>query len=1124
MHDGEVAWAELLQAVTSGDMRTLLLKRDERSSGKEWELLASLEALVLVMVFLAAHGNKDGCDAETTGKLFDDVLRGAREGSLGVIKASRLPAGVWARALGEGALRLEPGKDADGRWTGMTWANLEVTERARCAILREGLLGRVGLWSKEEMGQVGAALACGVSTVAEVGERLDSGAHGRPVVGTNLETLAPFIQDVPMAWISFAFVNAAADYVRGGLDAGQEKATEVAVGARTLASYLRRRRGPSTGVEEDAVFHTAAVALLNALEAMREWGYMADMASGWSMIGLSYAYVYESTERPRIFRGVIDMLRDRAARLPTELCRACTLALGALMAELDGNDLADVVKCSWTCWGDNTDDLAFNLSDVCRDVAVYRWDREEKGVKESEARNGWITRVYRGLRRKSKKVEMEPGWIRAMMGDGAEWEGSRKGLVAMRLMASAGVLTSVYASPVVGETVVETVEDRVFEGCLKAVEGRGELKANDVLGRSVAFASTHVMSALPAEVIGLMEHDLMPILQTLISVMLVDEKTLQLPTPLPTDRDELTTLASSLTTRSNQTTRHSLRREVPRMSRLAGTLLADAWAKGNRSGAASVVRYLRDHCRELGVAWGSSVLDVGDRTADAAVMDAGKAVLEEHKVVLFSVTMVIRSLLLAMVTDRPRGEEEEIVLVDAMAALAGMHHVTVRFGKDGFKAWADCIEAVIGVVERLRTEDKGAGERLVRGLVKVLLGVDIPYAFSSDLDINNDLKAATISAHVFLTTITKHLLRFLSDPLVNDAILPLHAHYLLVFHTDHAVSPRIHPNTRAITTPPPHAPLMPDLNAASHDLIVAVFERSNRFPATTVVWAPWYARGLLRASGEGDGIEEAVLRRGWSYAIKGLASITSPGGGRLLDREEGEDESGESGSLDDEDRGRVGRQEEPGAEEEVVVGGGDDGDGIAWVLIAELVDEIMRLSDLALEGGGASKPPVRVGAGGSRIDEILGAAPAAVGLHVHRDRLLTLLFDQIRTVGVRALPALLDAIRGLLLHGRPELGEHAEDAEEETGKASEGLGLAADPDVGEVWKALYKAVSFARGFDIVRRTGCVEWYLQVKSEALELWKSHRGAKNTLKKDAHTALLLEPSEAAVAVGSPLRAKL
>ncbi|KAI9324992.1 hypothetical protein BDR26DRAFT_231115 [Obelidium mucronatum] len=152
-----------------------------------------------------------------------------------------------------------------------------------------------------------------------------------------------------------------------------------------------------------------------------------------------------------------------------------------------------------------------------------------------------------------------------------------------------------------------------------------------------------------------------------------------------------------------------------------------------------------------------------------------------------------------------------------------------------------------------------------------------------------------------------------------------------------------------------------------------------------------------------------------------------------------------------------------------------EGDDIAWKCIEKIVGRIqnMSLTDLGNFESAKTKKPSN-----KRADEILEQVPELKMLLL-RDGLLLMLFDQIRTIGMRDLERLLELIRGLLLNG-------VVNANEQTGGkiAEGGLGLdVEDLNKSALWKGLFEAISNSQYFDQLRQVRCVEWYIEVVAEA-----------------------------------------
>jgi hypothetical protein len=182
----------------------------------------------------------------------------------------------------------------------------------------------------------------------------------------------------------------------------------------------------------------------------------------------------------------------------------------------------------------------------------------------------------------------------------------------------------------------------------------------------------------------------------------------------------------------------------------------------------------------------------------------------------------------------------------------------------------------------------------------------------------------------------------------------------------------------------------------------------------------------------------------------------------------------------------------------------DPGNEIAWLCISQLVNIIVNLTS-AIENQ-SSSPDIAANSkiktitkqSQSRLQEIMKAAPV-IQLIQNRENFMIILFDQIRTCNLSKLPQLLSIIRNLMLFGT---------AEDSTPPVKNftvldrkyieaGIGLVTNINDSKIWKSLFGAVGYSRGFDYLRRNDCVIWYMNLRKDAKDL--SH--LKNSLRQNS-----------------------
>ena len=244
------------------------------------------------------------------------------------------------------------------------------------------------------------------------------------------------------------------------------------------------------------------------------------------------------------------------------------------------------------------------------------------------------------------------------------------------------------------------------------------------------------------------------------------------------------------------------------------------------------------------------------------------------------------------------------------------------------------------------------------------------------------------------------------------------------------------------------------------------------------------------------------------------------------------------------------------------------GDRVSWICIMILVSEIQKLTNRlhpvhnlnpANSVNNPTSSVLKTFSGdiskNNRLDEIIKATPE-LSLVLRREELASVLFDQIRTIGLSYLEPLLEVIRGLMLRGHvppelyfepkfdltlllstaddSELNEQGNDATPldtrgtmDSSKISShdqdfnqtGMGVVADPDTSNVWKLLIESVGYSKGLDHLRKERCIEWYLYLRHEAKVSYENAKKKSKLSKKG-----LDQVQDAAGVSRQHLRAKL
>ncbi|KAJ3102799.1 hypothetical protein HDU96_009516 [Phlyctochytrium bullatum] len=556
-------------------------------------------------------------------------------------------------------------------------------------------------------------------------------------------------------------------------------------------------------------------------------------------------------------------------------------------------------------------------------------------------------------------------------------------------------------------------------------------------------------------------------------------------------------------------------------------------------------------------------------------------------------------------------------------ALSALHFVTVRFGGGGtgFKAWRNLFASLVDIVTHTSSPKYHADVGYIAHFVGVDMN-DITQANTALLCmqfliaedgktlyripllniIHSFVEPSTPvrkSNTLFFFQIATRILNLISEPWLFYQLLPRTRTKLIL--TSQSSGAKAAGGLRRSNQKPDLDDI--ELFEAVHEMCLGIFENASRFPTVTKTFGVEYV-SLLLDNYHGDaagGIDYDLVRRGMTYAIKGLSSLSSPksvetdGDDEWDETDEAEDQevygvddegkesfastfngSGEfrrggmTGKLGIAPRRKVGENfdyptssesEELGLEEDRQSEGSvedaqlrememrDEGDRLAWSCIEMLVGKIRTVAvdiqqaearlpqppnpDASKKSSRESDSSLLMGGGLARLQVILEAANPAVELYMRRERLMVILFDQIRTIGLANLPKLLDLIRGLIIEGDMALAEGylsaveqakaerrgligqimtvfqrsssglSNDAQQEgveehepgmpsssstKPKKHSGWGVQTDPERSSLWMSLYNAIFHDRGFDYVRRIGCVEWYLHLRADAVQIYR------------------------------------
>ncbi|KAJ3107632.1 hypothetical protein HDU97_003626 [Phlyctochytrium planicorne] len=733
----------------------------------------------------------------------------------------------------------------------------------------------------------------------------------------------------------------------------------------------------------------------------------------------------------------------------------------------------------------------------------------------------------------------------------------------------------------------------------RILNARAEL-TDPVVHDCIGFFVTQLLGSKTVKELWNYDIDYLPLLNTLLDTLFDSPDTLHIPEIyLNPNLEDIPELSRELSKTFRKETEHPLHRSVSQMSRLIGNISALLWKEGRGEYTVAAVQKLSGFAWALASSWEESRLHTGKIPEEFE-----KPLFQHFRLCLFAVTMILNLICSQIVKELPKetalafqnndidmigsgesldgapfpnlealpvpipAETSEIpqtfsstmesaasIAIISLRALSMLHFVTVKFGGGGagFRTWREVVESSMEIVFGLAGKeiDTGLVTRTVLGADDILEDLDPSLAklaittLGADVAVDGVVEAPSpVKTRLLMYfQMSSRLLQLLPERYVASSIIPKMQPCLLL--PEPSLSLKSPASTADLDTI--------DLFEASHDLSLAVLERAGMFVNLTKAFAPEYVDLVLqhflgRQFGKlnrvevksSRGIDFDLFRRGTTYAIKGLSSLSLPrrtvvSGSDDRDEEVGDEEdaanefdssdvvgnalSFESRFMIRRHRGRKKRdvfdkeEEEDGEEREDQLRENhpsvpqdelskrDIGDQLAWVCVTKLVDAIQSVSAAIDESETKPLPPVvaeaQSGGNQSRLESILAAAPS-VELYMKRDQLLTVLFDQIRTIGLGNLPKLLAVVRGLMLHGEASIGEvspSGRDGEGEglemKGKKPKGLGVQTDPEDSNAWKSLFNAVGHSRGFDYLRRTGCTKWYLQLRADALEIWREYK---------------------------------
>ncbi|KAI8830847.1 hypothetical protein BC829DRAFT_410130 [Chytridium lagenaria] len=772
--------------------------------------------------------------------------------------------------------------------------------------------------------------------------------------------------------------------------------------------------------------------------------------------------------------------------------------------------------------------------------ATSRWDMLEGALNETREKKSWWKRIFGGDN--GTKVVAFPKWWEALSFGGSDSGvasiialygelGLYQSLVERNLKAESSASAEGVKPPnrlVFLASLVKEYEDGIFDHIDQLASEKFE--EDPVLHKqALSFAAALLLSTKTSKELWNYNADYLPLLSILLETLTDDPEVLHIDERFFTtsNPDELARLSVDLSRMHDKNTEHPLHASINRLSRVVGSMAAVLWREGRGEHTLEVVKRISEFCWSLASVWEASALLQTGKDDEYV-----KKLFHHFKLCLFACTSVFKAISSVLLdeaavvsvlnesaernTPEPSPEDAETELststreiaasiaITILRTLSQIHFVTVKFGGGGagFRAWRDVFDDTI----------------------EVLINISVESSIMDLSFVGRSLGEGEDDTQQCLSELAMKVLA--SDIGSGDAevVSRLHLRVHPDFIETHILPRAFKPDLDSI-----------DVFESAHDLSLGILERAGNNPHIVKKFAPEYVTILLEAYHSGTGgIDFDLMRRGMTYAVKGrwLRDDEESNDGEEDEESMQEGEGMMSGFVTMESRMHSGREkkskrggafdgleqydgldflripEEDGRDHEIDMR--DEGDMLAWECIEKLMNIIAKVCDeiekhtntLVLPPQHRVSQPISdsgtnmTDGSTSRLEAILRAANPAVELHIKREQLATVLFDQIRTVGLSNLSNLLNVIRGVMIDGdvalrmRDEVAESdnaVNDSEKDT--KHRGWGVMTDPNTSMMWKALFNAVSHARGFDYMRRTGCVNWFMEVRADAVEIWRN-----------------------------------
>ncbi|KND03575.1 uncharacterized protein SPPG_01050 [Spizellomyces punctatus DAOM BR117] len=1139
----------------------------------------NLERLILVLLYLAVYATGP-CDAAGAQRIFEDVLAKIREQRLGIMTHSRLGPNVWKESFDQQNLRLQ--KIVGGKRYSSNVLLNEVFESIRVRNLR--LQGFIPLDSANEeatvniptpnVQQLGGVLACSFYTIIEFTDQSDF------IAFENLRILAHYAAQLPASWYSAEFLRSLLVLGRRALssDAGLfqpslapiirlfsfwirktdsfaslDMPTDILQFVATTAQELISQPNPSPSILPYCL--AALAASIGKLTPEMDLTAIETLCTG-----LQHLPSFSPVNQDALYTALVHPMKI----LPPAPFGALNEALIAAWAHqiAPRNTPPELLSVEG----------GIKIMYLYQYVTQARWE-SDASTEAKSSRAWWRIRSL-----KETSVEI-PEWL-ASLSDAITSASSnaagKQVQCGVALMAQVGIWRAFSDRLNKGNGAVKSVskertarrfvQKRTLDALIAASDQVNEPSTNEqqqVCQELLAYGCAQVLGYLNSPDVDRLEGNWQGALETVVDVLFTHHTALaleegflrQLSLEVSKAKEPQKLFSERLKAKVNKASQHPIYAEMGRMSKAIGVLIDFEWNNGEYDTVLRTLETMRQFCQRLYTEWETCNVDGSVLQSSQDHKDTYDSLWQYFKTALFVVTVISKSFVDTLfdhqhhpnsaVDQYSHSAVQAVQLV--LETFSYMHFVTARFGLGGFKAWQETVQGLVAWLETppdLMQDAKQANqtstkiEDTMRLLTPAYCGLYVE---------SNPVSKCRLLFHL---TLARQLMRHLPEGYVANDVLPRVYPYLR-FHRPQA---SIHQNPTTEDK---------DLFEMAHAICVSTFEHVSRFRNIVRSFAPWYAELLLEYSPEP--IDFDLLRRCFAFLIKSLSAFSSAHQGRLIlstdveneeDDDEGAQASGrrtgrdisesgremelsESHGESGEDGGNLQQQQQQDAKnkdsELSNVGEPDaqtalqeeEGDALAWNCLARLVTHIDRLShqiDTFEQHQSESQPFANDGS--SRLKQILSVAGPA-DIIMQRDQLAIVLFDQVRTIALSGLEALLATIENLMLDGHvpsflaaEEVPDDANAVETTTGHSMpesrrRGIGVQTNPDRSPLWKALFDAVGHSRGFDYTRRERCVQWYLTTIRAGKELWE----------KDRHTGTDgADSNHRPLPVGHPLRAKL